>query len=83
MLDSLNPIRVWGAVKFLFVGPLVLVLCLVVNWMTNRGHWWVQWAALGLGIAWFVCLLRVIKAAILVGGAAALVGWLARQKQGV
>jgi hypothetical protein len=77
------PFRVLRAVKFLFVGPLVLVLCVVINAMTYHGRWWVQWAALGIGIAWFISLMRVIKAAILVGGAAALVSWLAKQKQGV
>jgi hypothetical protein len=41
--------------------------------MASPGEWWVQWAALGLGIAWFVSLLRVLKAAIVVGGIAALV----------
>jgi hypothetical protein len=32
----------------LFVGPLVLVLCFVVNWMTY-GEWWVRWAAFASG----------------------------------
>ena len=49
------------AVKFLFTAPLILLLLVVINWMTSPGHWWVQWAALGLGIAWCVSLLKVIR----------------------
>jgi hypothetical protein len=60
------------AVKFLFTAPLILLLLVVINVMTSPGHWWVQWAALGLGIAWFVSLLRVIRAVIVAGGLAAL-----------
>ena len=81
MLNPAYPLQVWKALKFLFIAPLILLLCLVINWMTYQGHWWVQWAALGIGIAWFICLMRVIKATILVGGAAALVNWLTKQKQ--
>jgi hypothetical protein len=60
------------AVKFLFTAPLILLMLFVINLMTSPGHWWVQWAALGLGIAWFCSLLRVIRAVILAGGLAAL-----------
>ena len=59
------------AVKFLFTAPLILLFLFVINWMTSPGHWWVQWAALGLGIAWFFSLLRVIRAVIVAGGLAA------------
>lgn len=72
--------RTLRAVRFLFVGPLILVLLVIVNLMTTPGHWWVQWAALGIGIAWFASLLRVIKAAVLVGGVAALVAYFTRRK---
>ena len=60
------------AVKFLFTAPLILLMLFVINWMTSPGHWWVQWAALGLGIAWFISLLKVIRGVILAGGLAAL-----------
>ena len=60
------------AVKFLFMGPLILVMLFVINLMTSPGHWWVQWAALGIGIAWVSSLFRVIRAIILAGGLAAL-----------
>lgn len=60
------------AVKFLFTAPLILLFLFVINLMTSPGHWWVQWAALGLGIAWFFSLLRVIRAVVVAGGLAAL-----------
>jgi hypothetical protein len=60
------------SLKFLFTAPLILAMLFVINLMTSPGHWWVQWAALGLGIAWFFALLRVLRALILAGGLAAL-----------
>jgi hypothetical protein len=60
------------AVKFLFVGPLVLGLLVIINWLTSPGDWWVQWAALGIGIAWVISLFRVIFALVVAGGLAAL-----------
>ncbi len=69
-------IRTIRAVRFLFVGPFVLALLTVINLMTTPGNWWVRWAALGIGIAWVVSLLRVIRAVVLVGGIAALVAYL-------
>jgi hypothetical protein len=64
------------AVKFLFMAPLILAFLFVVNLMTSPGHWWVQWAALGLGIAWVISLFRVIKAIVIAGGIAALAAML-------
>ena len=64
--------KTWRAFKFLFVGPMILALLFVINWMTSPGDWWVQWAALGIGIAWFISLFRVIFAAVVAGGAVAL-----------
>jgi hypothetical protein len=60
------------SVGFLFKAPFILALLFVINLMTSPGHWWVQWAALGIGIAWFVALLRVARAVIIAGGLAAL-----------
>jgi hypothetical protein len=68
------------AVKFLFTAPLILLFLVVVNVMTSPGHWWVQWAALGLGIAWFFSLLKVIRAVVLAGGLAALVAYLSKRQ---
>ena len=64
--------KTWRAFKFLFAGPMILALLFVINWMTSPGDWWVQWAALGIGIAWFISLFRVIFAAVVAGGAVAL-----------
>jgi hypothetical protein len=74
--------RTLRSLKFLFTAPLILILLVVINWMTSPGHWWVQWAALGLGIAWVVALLRVMRAIVLVGGLAALGAWLAQRSKG-
>lgn len=60
---------------FLFTGPFILLFLVIVNVVTSPGHWWVQWAALGIGIAWFISLLRVLRAAILLGGLAALIAY--------
>jgi hypothetical protein len=67
------------ALKFLFVGPMVLVLLFVINWMTSPGDWWVQWAALGIGIAWVISLIRVLGAIVVAGGLAAFVSYLRRR----
>jgi hypothetical protein len=64
------------AVKFLFMGPVILALLVVINLMTSPGDWWVQWAALGIGIAWVVSLFRVIRAVVVAGGLAALGAYL-------
>ena len=74
MLETLR------ALKFLVVGPLILVMLAVINWMTSPGHWWIQWPALGIGIAWVVSLWRVVKAVIVAGGLAALFAYLAQRK---
>jgi len=60
------------SVGFLFKAPFILAMLFVINLVTSPGHWWVQWAALGIGIAWFAALLRVTRAVILAGGLAAL-----------
>ena len=61
------------------VGPCVLVLLVMINLMTSPGHWWVKWPALGIGIAWVFSFLRVLRAAVLVGGIAALVALLRKR----
>ncbi len=68
------------AVKFLFLGPLILALLFVINLITSPGHWWVQWAALGIGIAWVISLIRVLFAVLVLGGLAALAGLLWRKQ---
>ena len=64
------------AVKFLFMAPFLLGLLTLINLMTTPGVCWVQWAALGLGIAWFINLFKVLRAVVLMGGLAALGYWL-------
>ena len=65
--------------SFLVKGPLILLLLVVINVMTSPGHWWVQWAALGIGIAWVINLFRVFRAALVLGGLAGLVAFLNRR----
>jgi len=58
---------------------LILLFLLVINVMTSPGHWWVQWPALGIGIAWMFSLIRVLRAALVVGGLAGLFALLNRR----
>ena len=69
------------AVKFLFMGPVILAFLFVINLMTSPGHWWIQWPALGIGIAWVLSLFRVIRAVMLAGGLAALAALLASRSR--
>ena len=71
--------RTLRALSFLFKGPLILAVLFIINLITSPGHWWVQWAALGIGIAWVLSLARVIRAVVLAGGLAALGVYLARR----
>ena len=64
--------RTLRSVKFLVKAPFILAFLFVINLLTSPGHWWVQWPALGLGIAWVIALLRVMRAVLLAGGLAAL-----------
>ena len=68
------------AVKFLFTAPLILLFLFVINLMTSPGHWWVQWAALGIGIAWTVNVFRLFRTLLLVGGLAGLAAYVARRR---
>lgn len=61
------------ALRFLFVGPAVLVLLVAINFIVTPGHWWVKWPALGIGIAWVISLIRVLRLLLLVGGVGALI----------
>jgi len=67
------------SIQFLFTAPFILLLLIVINVLTSPGHWWVQWAALGIGIAWVIALFRVMRAVILIGGLAALGAWLTQR----
>ena len=69
------------AVKFLFMAPVIVAFLVVVNLMTWNGQWWVQWAALGIGIAWLISLFKVIRAVAVAGGLAALSAYLLNRQR--
>ena len=71
------------AVKFLFMGPVILAFLFVINLMTSPGHWWIQWPALGIGIAWVISLFKVIRAVVIAGGLAALAAILVNRNRSV
>jgi hypothetical protein len=75
---GLGVFEAWQALKFLVIGPAILALLAVINLMTSPGDWWIQWPALGIGIAWVICLWRVLKVALIAGGLAALLKRFAR-----
>jgi hypothetical protein len=63
-------------VKFLITAPFILLMLVVINLMTSPGQWWVQWAALGLGIAWVINLFKLIRDIVVLGGLAAFSAYL-------
>ena len=67
------------SVNFLIKGPFILLILVIINAMTDPGHWWVKWPALGIGIAWVINLFRVIRAGLLIGGLAGLFAMLNRK----
>jgi hypothetical protein len=69
-----------SSLSFLFMAPLILAFLFVVNWMTWQGEWWVQWAALGLGVAWVINLMRVLRAIVVLGGLAGLAAYLSGRR---
>ena len=73
--------RTFDSLKFLVIGPLILGFLFLINLMTSPGDWWVQWAALGIGVAWVICLLQVLRAVIVAGGLSALGYYLWRRQQ--
>lgn len=69
------------SIKFLFTGPFILLMLFGINLIFTPDHWWVQWPALGIGIAWFICLFRVGVAVIVAGGIAAFITHLTQSKK--
>ncbi len=62
------------AVVMPFKALFVVGLCFAINSMTNPGHWWFKWVALGMGIAVLVAWARAARS--LVGLAVVgFVGW--------
>jgi hypothetical protein len=68
--------RTLRAVRFLVAGPIIFAVLVVINLMTTPGHLWVKWAALGIGIAWILSLVRVMRAVVVLGGLLALIAYL-------
>lgn len=64
--------KTFRAIRFLITGPMILAMLFVIQFVTPGGHDWFRWAVLGIGIAWVVSLLRVLRSIIVVGGLAAL-----------
>lgn len=60
-----------NAVVMPFKAVFVVGLCWAINAMTFNGVWWVQWVALGMGIATVVALARGARTLLVL----ALAGW--------
>ena len=72
--------NVLRSATFLVKAPLILAFLFIVNLLTSPGHWWVQWPALGLGIAWMLSLFRVLRAVVMAGGLVALAAIVMRRR---
>jgi len=70
----------YRSATFLVKAPFILAFLFVVNLLTSPGHWWVQWPALGLGIAWVLALFRVVRTVAVAGGLAAIAALLLRRR---
>ncbi|MEM9290694.1 MAG: hypothetical protein AAGD01_03345 [Acidobacteriota bacterium] len=73
--------KVLEYLQFLFIGPVIVLFLAVLNYMVSPGVWWFQFAALGIGIAWVICFVRVVAAALLAGGVAALAAVIYQRSQ--
>jgi hypothetical protein len=72
--DPVNPIRTLRkAITLPFTALFVVGLCFFINWTTAPGHWWVQWVALGMGIAVVCAWIRALRV-LIAGGALAVIG---------
>ena len=60
-------------------GPIILAFLFFVDMMTPGGAWW-HWAALGIGFAWVMTLLRAMRMLLMVGGLAGLAALIARRR---
>lgn len=64
---------------FLITGPIILAFLYFVDLFTPGNTWW-HWAALGIGFAWVLTLLRVLRVLLVVGGLAGLAALISRQR---
>jgi hypothetical protein len=69
-----------NSLSFLITGPLILAFLFLVNQMTGGEAWW-RWAALGIGFAWVLTLMRAMRLLFLVGGLAGLAAILAGRRR--
>ena len=60
-----------GRLKFLVLAPFIVLMCFAINVMTSPGEWWVQWVVLGIGIAWVINFLKLMRDIVVLGGLAA------------
>lgn len=80
----MNPFESLGsAVTLPLKAVFVVGVCFVINWMTSPGHWWVQWVALGMGIAVASAWWRAAKVLVAGGALVALVAWWHKRSEGV
>ena len=71
--------RILNSLGFLIKAPVIVLVLLVINVLTFSGEWWVQWPALGIGLAWVFALIRVLRAVVLLGGLAGLAAYFNRR----
>ena len=70
-----SPVRdLTRAVLLPFKAVFVVGLCFVINLLTSPHHWWVQWVALGMGIAVLLAWGRAARTLL----SLAIVAWVGR-----
>ena len=57
----------------------IVGVCFLINLMTTPGHWWVQWVALGMGIAVLAAWMRALRTVVALGGLAAVIALVLRR----
>lgn len=68
-----------NSLSLLITGPIILAFLFLVNLMTGGEPWW-HWAALGIGLAWVLTLLRAVRMLVVVGGLAGLAALIAGRR---
>lgn len=75
-----RPVKHLGEALFMPLRAVFVVgLCWVINSMTYSGTWWVQWVALGMGIAVVVAWARAAKTLLVLALVAFGGAWLYRR----
>jgi hypothetical protein len=69
-----------NSLSFLITGPIILAFLFVADMMTPGPPWW-QWAALGIGLAWVLTLVRAMRMLLMVGGLAGLAALLSSRRR--